>query len=124
MARSKLAAAWSQTENCIDDGGFLPRLAWSLKIDYLKMVRGTDSDESSILFNMQKLENLLVLWVHFKPITIHISSFPVPAFTFCILCITVKVFANARQFSFCNFDWILLSLPKIVGMNFIIFIGE
>ncbi len=57
MAGSKLAAAWSQTENCIDDGGFLPRLAQSLKIDYLKMVRGTDSDETSTLFNMQKFEN-------------------------------------------------------------------
>ena len=40
MAESKLAPTWSQTENCIDDGGFLPRLAWSLKIDYREMVKG------------------------------------------------------------------------------------
>lgn len=40
MAESKLAPTWSQTENCIDNGGFLPRLAWSLKIDYREMVKG------------------------------------------------------------------------------------
>ena len=44
MAGSKLAPTWSQTENCIDDGGFLPRLAWSRKIDYREMVKGIDSD--------------------------------------------------------------------------------
>ena len=38
MAASKLAETWSQTENCIDDGGFLPRLARSRKIDYGEMV--------------------------------------------------------------------------------------
>ena len=38
MAASKLAETWSQTENCIDDGGFLPRLARSWKIDYGEMV--------------------------------------------------------------------------------------
>ena len=38
MTASKLAETWSQTENCIDDGGFLPRLARSWKIDYGEMV--------------------------------------------------------------------------------------
>ena len=68
MAGSKLALTWSQTENCIDDGGFLPRLAWSLKIDYREMVKGIDSD-SYIQFKTRReacksLNNLVL--VHFR----------------------------------------------------------
>ena len=87
MAWSKLAAAWSQTENCIDDGGFLPRLAWRRKIDYLKMVRGTDSDETSTLFNMQKFERILVLLVHLNLYFYMFLSFQSmhSHFIFCVL---------------------------------------
>ena len=42
MAASKLAETWSQTENCIDDGRFLPRLVQSRKIDYGEMVETRD----------------------------------------------------------------------------------
>ena len=48
MAGSKLAATWSQTGNCIDDGRFLPCLARSLEIDYVELVRSGNVDTQNL----------------------------------------------------------------------------
>ena len=62
-----------------------------------------------------------LFWVHFRTFPFQSS---VTHFVFCVLQ-AGPVFANARQLALCNFDWILLCLPKLEGiMNFIIFIGK
>ena len=45
----------------------------------------------------------------------HTHFIPILAynFVFCVL-----VFANARQLAFCNFDWILLCLPRITNIYY------